>query len=249
MRTPAPALSAAMVALAAVLATGCADLLVGDSAPTQSTGATSQALQKLPRRPGERVPVTLYEFRSEVPEVNGRAATDMFITALVKSGQFSVQERSRVNQGVIREKQMNAAGQTTGNSGQIPLREARYVFEGTVSEANGSVKSNRTGFNIGGAQIGGGTNTDTIGVDVRIVEVATGDIVDAINVRKEMKSATTSASGFNTLVTNVRAQKGKETSTLMPDVTHESTRKESVDAALRACIESAVAELSKRFQQ
>jgi curli biogenesis system outer membrane secretion channel CsgG len=237
-----------MVVGLSVVAVGCADLLVWNSAPTSDTGATTQALQKLPRRPGERVPVTLYEFRSEVPEINGRAATDMFTTALIKSGQFSVKERARVNQGVIREKQMNAAGQTTGRSGQVPLREARYIFEGAVTEATGSTKSSKTGFNIGGAQIGGGTNTDTIGVDVRIVEVATGDIVDAINVRKELKSATTSVSGVNTLVTTVRAQKGKETSALMPDVTHESTRKESVDAALRACIESAVAELGRRFE-
>jgi curli biogenesis system outer membrane secretion channel CsgG len=187
--------------------------------------------------------------RSEVPEVNGRAATDMFTTALIKSGQFTVLERARLNQGVLQEKQKNATGQTSGRSGQTQLRDAQYIFEGTVSEANAGAKGGRTAVGIGGAQIGGGSSKDTVGVDVRIVNANTGEVLDSINVRKQLRSTSASVSGLGNLANTYLASKGKETSSMMPDVAHESGRKESVDEAMRACFEVAVLELSKRFKK
>jgi curli biogenesis system outer membrane secretion channel CsgG len=221
----------------------------GNSDPVVDNSRSSQALGSLPRPVGPRIPVTVYEIRSEVPEVNGRAATDMFTSALVKSGQFAVLERARLNQGVLQEKQKNATGQTTGKSGQTQLRDAQYVFEGLVSEASSGTSSGRTAFAIGGAQFGGGSAKDSIGVDVRIVNANTGEVLDAINVRKELKSTTKSVSGLGNLANTYLASKGKETSSMMPDVAHESARKESVDEAMRACFEVAVLELSKRFRK
>jgi len=234
-------------AILVALLAGCAS--TGNSDPIVDNSRSSQALGSLPRPVGPRIPVTVYEIRSEVPEVNGRAATDMFTTALVKSGQFSVLERSRLNQGVIREKQMNASGQSTGKSGQTLLRDAQYVFEGTVSEASAGKESGRTAFSIGGASLGGGSAKDSIGVDVRIVNANTGEVLDAINVRKELKSTTKSVSGLGNLANSFLASKGQDTSAMMPDVAHESGRKESVDEAMRACFEVAVLELSKRFKK
>jgi curli biogenesis system outer membrane secretion channel CsgG len=233
-------------AMAVALLSACAS---PNSDPVVDNSRSSSALGSLPRPTGSKIPVTVYEIRSEVPEVNGRAATDMFTTALVKSGQFAVLERSRLNQGVLQEKQKNASGQTTGKSGQTLLRDAQYVFEGTVSEASSGTSGGRTAFNIGGASLGGGSAKDSIGVDVRIVNANTGEVLDAINIRKELKSTTKAVSGLGNLANTYLASKGKETSSMMPDVAHESGRKESVDEAMRACFEVAVLELSKRFKK
>ena len=87
--------------------------------------------------------VTIYEFRSSVSEVSGAAATDMFTTALIKSGSFTVAERQRLNQGVAFEKQLNAQGQTTGDAARSQLKGADFIFEGTVSEANAPGEQDR----------------------------------------------------------------------------------------------------------
>jgi curli biogenesis system outer membrane secretion channel CsgG len=171
---------------ACALLTGCASTPY--EAPQVAATPTSQALKKLPRKAGEPVAVSIYEFRSSVSEVSARGATDMFKTALVQSGQFRVVERSRINDGVIREKQLNAQGMSSGRSAQQPLRDARYLFEGAVTEANATENQRSGAINVGGLEIGGGSNQDTIAIDVRIVDVASGDIVDSITVRKALQS-------------------------------------------------------------
>src|SRR5438876_11515219 len=106
-------------------------------------------LQQLPRPQADPASVSIYEFRSGVSEINARAATDMFKTALVQSGQFRVVERSRLNEGVLREKQLNAQGQTSGQLAQKQLREAPYLFEGTISEAAISTRQDQGVISIG----------------------------------------------------------------------------------------------------
>ncbi len=80
----------------------------GEEEPQMDNSATTQKLESLPRVEGNRKVVTIYEFRSSVPEISAAAATDMFTTALIKSGTFTVAERERLNQGVAFEKQLNA---------------------------------------------------------------------------------------------------------------------------------------------
>ena len=50
------------------------------------------------------------------------AGTDIFATALVESHQFRLVERNRLNQGIVPEKQINGAGQSTGTVAQHQLR-------------------------------------------------------------------------------------------------------------------------------
>jgi curli biogenesis system outer membrane secretion channel CsgG len=116
----------------------------GDEEPQLDNSATTEKLESLPRvEESKRKVVTIYEFRSSVPEISAAAATDMFTTALIKSGTFAVAERERLNQGVAFEKQLNAQGQTTGTVAQSQLLGAQYIFEGTVSEAN--AQASKTG--------------------------------------------------------------------------------------------------------
>jgi curli biogenesis system outer membrane secretion channel CsgG len=221
----------------------------GDESPQVVDSKASKALQALPPKPlSQRIPVTIYEFRSGVPEINVGAATDMFTTALIKSAQFRVVERERLNQGVVYEKQLNGAGQTTGDTAQKQLTGARYIFEGTVSEANASQDSNQGGINVGGFNIGHSHAKDVIAIDVRIVDADTGDVLDAVAVSQAIDSSNGGVSGTAALASSIASLSGHSASALTPDVSYETAHKDSVDAALRACIDASVLELIKHIE-
>lgn len=210
--------------------------------------AGSKQRPTLPRKSNDaRVAVAIYEFTSNLPEISPRGATEQFKTALVQSGQFRVVERARLDRGVVREKQMNAAGQTTGSTSQQQLRGAEYIFEAEITELGSGTRTSSNGVNIGGMQIGGASNRDEFGIDVSIVDANTGDVVDAISVRKRMKGAARSVGGIGALINRVRAEKGKGGVAYSPEVQHQSTSKDNFDAVLREAIEEAVYELAKRF--
>jgi curli biogenesis system outer membrane secretion channel CsgG len=217
-------------------------------APHADSAPTTQVLKKLPRKQGQRVAVTIYEFRSSLPNVSSHTATDMFQTALVQSGQFRVVERARLNEGVVREKQLQQGGYAKGKAAHAQLHGAQYIFEGSLSEANASENQRSGGIAIAGMQIGGGANRDSIAIDVRIVDAASGDILDAITVRKSIKADNASVSGLSNLLGTVMSQKGRS-STYTPDVNLQQERHEGVDAAVRETINQAVIELSQRFAQ
>lgn len=210
--------------------------------------AGSKQRPTLPRKSSDaRVAVAIYEFTSNLPEISPRGATEQFKTALVQSGQFRVVERARLDRGVVREKQMNAAGQTTGSTSQQQLRGAEYIFEAEITELGSGTRTSSNGVNIGGLQIGGASNRDEFGIDVSIVDANTGDVVDAISVRKRLKGAARSVGGIGALINRVRAEKGKSGVAYSPEVQHQSTSKDNFDAVLREAIEEAVHELAKRF--
>jgi curli biogenesis system outer membrane secretion channel CsgG len=237
-------LTAALGVIAGGLLGGCAGI-----EPAQADASVgARKLKALPRKAGERVAVTIYEFRSSLPNTSAHAATDMFKTALVQSGQFRVVERSRLNEGVAREKQLQAGGYATGNAGQAQLRGAQYVFEGTLSETNQSEAQHSGGINVGGMQVNGSSNKDSIALDVRIVEAGSGDIVDAISVRKSIRGDEAGVSGVGNLIATVMSQRGKY-SAYTPDVQAQQRHGEGVDSAMRAAIEEAVFQLAKRFER
>ena len=240
------ALPCAMLATAAMLS-ACAGTPQAE-APRVDAAASTQTLKRLPRKPGELVAVSIYEFRSTVGEIPARGSTDMFKTALVQSGQFRVVERARLNEGVIREKQLNASGLSSGTSATQVLTDAKYIFEGAITEANASETQRSGAFRVAGAEFGGSSNKDVLGIDVRVVDVASGEIVNVVTVRKSVASDTTSVSGIGNLIGSVLSRKGKNT-TYVPDIQMQQQRKESLDVALRAALDQAVIELAARLPQ
>ena len=74
----------------------------------------------------------------------------MFIDALVRSQQFKVVERSQLTQSLLMERQLAAQGIAGDSQGTEPLRAARYLFEGTISEANASESQHSGSFDIAG---------------------------------------------------------------------------------------------------
>lgn len=194
----------------------------------------------------ERIPVTIYEFRSQLPSLSASSATDMFTTALVQTGRFRVVERQRMNEGVVREKQLQQSGWAEGDAALHPLRGAKYVLEGTVSEANVAEQARSGGVNVAGMQLGGGKSRDSIVIDVRVVDVANGDVLDAVTVRKQISATSKGVSGVGSLLGTVISRQGKDT-TYVPDVEAQSQARGGIDTALRAAIDDAVMQLAQRF--
>ena len=207
--------------------------------------ASSKELARVKRTANAKAVVAINEFRSAVPEVQVGAAQEMFVTALIKSGAFAVAERQRLSEGVMRERALQQGGVATPTaSGQIA--GARYVFEVVVSEANRGAADSANNLRIGGMNLGSGKSADAIGLDVRIVDVQSGLVVDAVNVVKAIEAKTSSVSGVGNLLGSLRGLSGK-TMPINVDAESRSSRKEGVDRALRACIEVAVAELARRL--
>jgi curli biogenesis system outer membrane secretion channel CsgG len=232
------------VAALLLLSSACI-AMPSDEAPQVDSARTTAALKAQMRPHGDLPTVTIYEFRSEVDELSPRGATDMFKSALVNGGQFRVLERARVNEGVIREKQMNAAGLTRGRSARTAMTEAQYIFEGAITEINPGEKQSDSAFGVAGAQVGHSSNRDVVGVDVRAVDSSTGEIVAVVSVKKAIASQSNSVSGLGSLLSTVLASKGKNTD-YVPEVQVQGRRAQSLDSALRAAIDQAVLELGKR---
>jgi curli biogenesis system outer membrane secretion channel CsgG len=207
-----------------------------------------QTEKLLPSR-ADKVAVTLYEMRSAVPEINIRGATDMFKTALVSSGRFRVVERIRLNEGAMREKQLNGSGQTSGKSAEKQLLGAEYVFEASFSETSTGESQDQGGINVGGLQLGGSRVSETVAIDVRIVDVGTGEVIDAISVRRSLKSSNKAMSGVSALAQTIASAKGIVLNPFLPDVTVQSARKDSVDKVLRELIDRSVERLGTRFEK
>ena len=207
-----------------------------------------------PRQLGALVPVplasrplvTVYEVTSSVAEIEPRAATTMFTTALIKSRSFRVFERSRLAESITKERELNSTGSTTGAAGAKKLTGANVVFEATFSEASMGNATTANEFSLGGLSVGGAGNKDEIGLDVRVLSVGTGEVFDAVNVRKQVASSESRLSGVGNLLGTLASARGVDLRGLAPDANIRSARKEGMDRALRALIELAVAELAKR---
>ncbi|GMU71251.1 MAG: hypothetical protein HS109_11560 [Burkholderiales bacterium] len=243
-RTVAPAW-AILGASALCAATLPANAQTSPADANANAGATAAAAPA-PLPGGERVSVTIFEFRSMLPGVSGVAATDMFKTALVKTGRFRVVERSRLSEGVMKEKLLNAEGYTTGAAAQQMMRGAQFVFEGIVSEVNAAEQQRTGSISIAGVSFGGSSITDSIAIDVRIVDSGTGDILDAVNVKKPIKSSETSVGLSGAGLSGALGHRPRNVAAA-PDLYAAQRKAEGADAALRAAIEDAVAQLAARF--
>jgi curli biogenesis system outer membrane secretion channel CsgG len=234
----------ALLAALATLAGLPIDPAAAQSPAQVDPGHGAQQLRAVPRRAGERPVVAIYEFRTAVPEIQVGAAQDMFKTALVRSGAFTVAERQRLTEGVMRERQLAQQGVTAGGaSGQV--QAARYIFEVVISEANAGASESAQGLNIGGMRVQTASAADSIGLDVRIVDAQSGLVVDAVNVVKKIEAGSTGVSGVGNLL---NAIPGMRRNLPVPvDAETRSTRKEGVDRALRETINVAVAELARRL--
>lgn len=111
---------------------------------------------------------------------------------------------------------------------------------------NAGASSDETGFALAGLQLGKARTSDSLGIDVRVLDASSGEVLDVINVRKNLKSSSSAVSGIGALVDNVLAVRGQSTGGFTPEVSNKSSTRQGVDETLRALIEDAVNTLAQR---
>jgi curli biogenesis system outer membrane secretion channel CsgG len=229
---------------AAALAGGHND---DDDAPQVEQTKTSSALEALPRLPAsQRKVVTIYQFKSGVPGIANNALTDMFVNALMESGAFLVAERENLTPDIATEKTLNGTGKSDGDTAQKKIAAAKFIFSGTVSENNATQDQTQNTLSLGGMQVGGNNSKQKIAIDVRVYDVDSGLVLDSIVVSKIVKSKSSGVSGVGSLANSIAGLSGHSVP-LTPDYSTQTTHNDGLDEALRACIETAVLELVKRY--
>jgi hypothetical protein len=224
-----------------------ARVLCGDDTKVDDSTST-RLLASIKHKPGAKPVVAVYEVRSTSPMINTAAALDMFTTALIKARVFAVVERQRLNAGIAMERQLNASGATTGSVANAKMDGADYVFEVAFTESNPNENQRSGQINIGSGTVGAASNEDSLGLDVRIVSVASSIVVDSVNVVKTIDSG--SGVQASNLVRSLSSvfMRNRPVPANVSGGDVNTIHRDSLDRAVRSCIETAVAELAKRIE-
>lgn len=128
----------------------------------------------------------------------GRGMADMLVTALVKSGRYTVIERQNLDK-MLAEQKLGVSGLVTPQSAAKigKLLGVEMAIIGTVTEFG--YKKNNIGGRIKGIGLGVKSQSAVVAVDVRFINTTTGEIIKAESVRKEKskKGLSFSTSTFN----------------------------------------------------
>ena len=144
---------------------------------------------------GKKIPIVVMDFETSVPGHGwrvGQGASDMLITALVKTKKYKVYERDRLN-SIMKEQKLQMSGAVDMSTAvQIgKLVGAKYIVTGAVTEFGVA----KTGAH-GGGYFSVGKQHYRATVDVRAVNVQTGEIVFADTGSGALRSRAVSVLGF-----------------------------------------------------
>lgn len=125
----------------------------------------------------------------------GPGVAAMLTTALDHSGRFIVAERDDLAQ-VLSEQEMVANGVAQGSVGPKAgaIIPAQYLIVGAVTELSTDDKGSNVGIGVGGLSSGlfGGLSLNgqsgRVALDLRLVNIRTGQVEDSFSVRKELSS-------------------------------------------------------------
>lgn len=173
------------------LSVGCQQIdQVLNPMPTTQGSRVSDKLGSIPRPdPANVKTVTVYRFTNKTGFPHGLAIsngmTEQLITALVKTGHFKVVERAELGD-VGMEKQLQASGQASGDAGTTQMMGAELIFAGAVTELD---ETGGGSLAVGHGNLGVGLRTVTaqVGLDMRVIDVGTSQILDSIDVRRKVR--------------------------------------------------------------
>ena len=108
----------------------------------------------------------------------GTGMAEMMMTALLESGHFRVLERQQI-EDVVGEQDLGDSGRvdpaTAAKIGKI--LGAQYLLYGTVNEFEYSKGGETGGVRVAGIRVGAGQARAHIGMDVRVVDAVTGEVL------------------------------------------------------------------------
>jgi curli biogenesis system outer membrane secretion channel CsgG len=135
----------------------------------------------------KRVAVINFEDKAGYGHNVGRGVSDMLVTSLVESKKFIVIEREELDE-ILKEQGLGQSGLVTPQSaakvGQ--LLGLQRIITGSVTEFGS--KQNKVGGGFGGFNLGVSTTTARVTVDIRIINVNTGEITMAKSAEGEDSS-------------------------------------------------------------
>ncbi len=182
--------------------------------------AATQLLAALPE-PEEKPAIAVYKIDDKTGQrketgssVVTQGATDMLITALVRSRQFKVLDRTNLGD-FMNEQQLQSKDRLT--SGQGPkigeITGADFVIKGAITEYQ--VNKNTGGLGLSIAGIGGSTEnaTASTAIDIRLVDTTTGEVVWARSLTDEIKGKKVGLQSFSFMGNNIvefETGKGKQ---------------------------------------
>jgi curli production assembly/transport component CsgG/holdfast attachment protein HfaB len=211
--------------------TGCASLNeFMNPSPTTRGSRVTETLRTIPAPDPAKVrTVTVYRFENKTGFPHGLAITngmtDQLITALFKTGHFRVVERA-VLRDLATEKKLQSSGAATGEAGATKLVGAQLIFAGAVTELD-DVGGGGIGLDKWGVNVGAKVRTAQVGLDMRIVDAGTGEILGAIDVRRKVRKTGMRAGAWG--------------------VSGNVTISNAMDLAIRETLEEAVYELVMNF--
>ena len=171
---------------------------------------STRDLTQLPK-PEARVPVAVYAFRDQTGQFKGQpdsnlsnavtqGAAAILVKALLDSGWYMPMEREGF-QNLLTERRVARAIEVPADKGKPgssypTLIPANYIFEGGITGYETNVRTGGAGANYLG--IGGETKyrVDQVTVNLRSVDVRTGQIVNSVSVTKTLFSHEVSANVF-----------------------------------------------------
>ena len=123
----------------------------------------------------------------------GEGMTEMLVTELFRSGHFIIVERSMLD-SVISEQSLGQTGLVReGMAARVgQMLGAQLLIKGVVSEFEHKQSGQGGGITYKGISLGGQSNKAHVGIDVRIIDASSGQIIEAHSVK-----TTASSSGMN----------------------------------------------------
>ncbi len=123
--------------------------------------------------------------RTPMPDASwqlGEGLTEMLTTELFRTGRFVMVERAALVD-VAKEQELGQTGLVTRESGARAgeLLGAQVLVTGAITEFEESAKGGSAGINLGGFAIGLRGTTSHVAVDLRLVDVTTGQILKSFS--------------------------------------------------------------------
>jgi len=165
--------------------------------PQENVTTATQFLALLPE-PKEKIPVAVYDiidktgqYKENTHISNSRAvtqgATEMLITALMRSRQFIVLDRVRF-QHILNEQNLKKKEYLARGEGPEPgqLLGAKYIIEGAITEYDVDMRTGGYGLKIAGK--GGSMQyaRASCAIDIWVTDTTTGEVVWAKSLKKEI---------------------------------------------------------------
>ena len=185
---------AAMAVLGLVVcltALGCAQIEeFMNPRPRRAETRVTPDLRSIPRPdPANVKTVTVYRIENKTSFIDGlsitNGMTDQLITALVATKHFRVAERAVLND-LMTERSLQQSGEATSEVGETKLAGAELIFAGSVTELDEG-NSGEVGYRGSRGGIGIGMASASVGLDMRVIDAATGLVIDSIPVRKTVR--------------------------------------------------------------